>query len=306
MARSQLIEQLALHLGAGEAGSLLLKLRLHDLAQLFKAVEPEALGEILVERGFGFDLHRLHGDVESGFLAREMLGLIVGREGDRDGLFLTRLHADQLVFEAGDEGVRTEHQRSVFRLAAVKLDTIELADKVDDQLIALGRLLRLGRVLVALVLRGDVAQRLVDLFVRHRHDETFELEAVDARRFDRGQHFECYGDRGILALGIILVEADFGLHRRTQRLVAEQRVDRFADRVADHLPVQRLAVHLLDEVGGHLARTEAGHAHLRGNLLDLGIDLRGDFACGDGDQIGALEAFVDGLLGLHGNWSDAF
>jgi len=235
-----------------------------------------------------------------------VLGLILGREGDRDGLFLTRLHADQLVLEARDEGVRAEHQRGVFRLAALELDAVQLADEVDDQLVAFGRFLGLGRILVALVLRGDVAERLVDLRVGHGDHQTLELEAVDARGLDHGQHFKVDGDRRVLALLVVLVEADFRLHRRAQALVADQRVDRFADRVVHHLAVQGFAVHLLDEVGGHLAGAEAGHADLRRDLLDLRFDLGRQLGGRDRDQVGALEPFVDGLLGLHGNWSGAF
>ena len=175
VARSKLIEQRALHLGAGHAGGLLLELRLHDLLELLKAVETEALGEILVDLGFGFDLQRLHDDIESRFFAGEVIGLVIFREGDGDGLFLARLHADQLLFEARYKGARTQHKGCIRCLAAVELDTIELADEIDDQLIAVSRLLGLGGVLVALVLARNAGQRLVDLGVGHRHRQTFKL-----------------------------------------------------------------------------------------------------------------------------------
>ncbi len=65
-------------------------------------------------------------------------------------------------------------------------------------------------------------------------------------------------------------------------------------------------MHFLDEVRGHLAGTEAGHLHLRSDLLDLRIDLVRDLGGGDRDQVGALEPFVAGLLGLHGDCIETF
>ncbi len=304
--RSQLIEQRALHLGAGQASGLLFQLRLHDFLQLLKAIQPEVLGEIFVNLGFGFDFHRFHSDVEGRFLACQMFGLIFSREGNGDGLFLPCLHAHQLVFKAGDEGARTQHQRRVFGLATVKFDAVQLADEIDDQLVAVRRLLGLGRVLVAFVLARDTRQRFVNLRVGYRHHQLFQLEAIGARRINGREHFEADAYLRVLAFRIIFIEADFGLHRGAQRFIAQQLIDRFANRVVHHLPMQGFAVHFLDEIGGHLARAEAGHPHLRGHLLDLGVDLRGEIGGGDRDEIGALEPFVDGLLGLHGDWSEAF
>src|SRR3546814_2478168 len=54
-----------------------------------------------------------------------------------------------------------------------------------------------------------------------------------------------------------------------------------------------------DLVGRHLAGTEAGHAHLRGNALDLGIDTLVDVLGGDGQRVGALQALVQRLDSLH-------
>jgi hypothetical protein len=51
VAGGELVEQLALHVGAGEAVELLLDLALEQAAQLLEAVEAERLGEIVVDRG---------------------------------------------------------------------------------------------------------------------------------------------------------------------------------------------------------------------------------------------------------------
>ncbi len=63
--------------------------------------------------------------------------------------------------------------------------------------------------------------------------------------------------------------------------------------------MQRLAVHLADEIGGDLAGAEAGHAYLRRDLLHLGGDPVIDVLGGNGQGIGALEAFIDGFDDLH-------
>ena len=300
MTRGKLIEQRALHLRAGETGGLLLQLTLDDLFQLVDAVEAKLLGEFVVDLGVGFDLHLLHGNIESGFLAGEVLSLVILREGHGDGLFIAGLHAHQLLFEAGDERARTQHQRRVLGLAAVERFAAELAKEVDDQLVTLGRLFSLGRVLVALVLTGDVLDRFVDLLVGDGHNQLFELQAVGAGRFDLGKHFKLDRDDRVLAIFIAFAKRNLRLHRGTQLLFLENRIDRIANHVVHGLRVQLFAVHLLDEVRRNLARAEAGHFHLRCDLLDLAFDFRADLSGADGDLVGALEPVVGGLLGLHG------
>ena len=59
------------------------------------------------------------------------------------------------------------------------------------------------------------------------------------------------------------------------------------------------AVHLADEVGGHLAGAEAGHAHLRRDRLQLLVDAGVDVLGGNGDPVGALQALVQRLDSLH-------
>ena len=60
-------------------------------------------------------------------------------------------------------------------------------------------------------------------------------------------------------------------------------------------------MHLADQVRRHLARAEAGHAHLRRDPLHLLIDPRLDVLGGDGQHEGPLEALVFSLDGLHGH-----
>src|SRR5690606_25974313 len=173
------------------------------------------------------------------------------------------------------------------------------ADEVDDHLVAGCRLLRLRRVTVALAVGGEPLELLVDLLVGHRHGQSLELEALDRRRLDLRQHLELDLELGVLALLVALVEVDLRLQRRAQLLLAHQRVDRFAQARVERVGVQCLAVHLADQVRGHLAGAEAGHAHLRRDLLHLGVDARLDLLRGNLERVGALEPFIGGFNDLH-------
>ena len=55
----ELVEQAALHVGAGEAVELLLLLVADQALQLVEVLEAELLGELVVELGLAGGLHRL-------------------------------------------------------------------------------------------------------------------------------------------------------------------------------------------------------------------------------------------------------
>src|SRR3546814_3422382 len=74
------------------------------------------------------------------------------------------------------------------------------------------------------------------------------------------------------------------LPRRARLVIGYLFLHALLDRSVERVLHQRLAVHAADEVGRHLAGTEAGHAHLRGNALDLGIDTLVDVLGGDGQR----------------------
>ena len=300
MAGGERVEQLALHLRAGEARSLLFELAAQQFLELVEILEAEVLGEFVVDGSVGRDLHLLDGDVELRVLALEVFGRVIFGEGDRDGLLVARLHTGKLLFEAGDELARTDNQRGVFRLAAFEFDTVDAADEIDDQLIAVASLLGLGGILVALVVRGDALDRFVHLLVGHGNNQAFEFEAVHFGSFDFGQDFDIDAQRDVLAFFIAFVELDLGLHGGTQLVVGHHLVDRFADHVVDRLRVNLLAVHFAHQVGRHLPRAEAGHLHLRSDLLHFAGDALVDILGRNGDGIGALQAFVGGLFDLHG------
>ena len=77
----------------------------------------------------------LDGDVEGRFLAGQMRGRVVVREGHGDGLLVAGLDADQLVFEAGDESLGAEHQSALVG-AALEGFAVDLADIIDGDAVA--------------------------------------------------------------------------------------------------------------------------------------------------------------------------
>ena len=66
MRGGELVEQLALHIGARQAVHFLLDLILHQLFQLVEAFEAQRLGELVVDLRFGGNLDFLHRDGEFG------------------------------------------------------------------------------------------------------------------------------------------------------------------------------------------------------------------------------------------------
>jgi hypothetical protein len=65
------------------------------------------------------------------------------------------LHTRELFLEPGDELARADHQRRVLCLAAFELVPVDAADEVDDQLVAVGGLLRFRRLGVDFLVRGQ-------------------------------------------------------------------------------------------------------------------------------------------------------
>ena len=299
MRGGELVEQCALHLGAGEPGGFLLKLAAQQALELFVAFQPERLGELVVEPGLALDLHVLDGDVEGDRLALEVLGRVIGGEGDVDRAVFTGLHPDELFLETGDEAARAQFQRGVFARAALERHAVELAEEVDHDLVASRGFLALLGGNEAFLARCDLGYRFIDFAVAHRHGQLFQLEPGDVGRGDIGQHFERDRDLRVLALGIAFAQRNFGLHRGAQLVVTDQLVHRLADRGIERIVVKRRAVHLAHEVGGHLAGPEAGHFDLRRDLFDLALDPGGNIPGGNGHREGALEAIAGGFGNLH-------
>ena len=119
--------------------------------------------------------HFLDGDVEGRFLAGQVGRAVVGREGHGDELFVTGLGADQLLFEARDECVGAQHQLLVGALPAVERLAVDLADEIDGDAVAFGRLAVLR--LVGARQFGDAPDLRLDLLLGHVVDLAGHLDA---------------------------------------------------------------------------------------------------------------------------------
>jgi hypothetical protein len=96
-----------------------------------------------------------------------MGGLVVGREGHVQDLVVTDLGALQLLFEAGDEAARADHQLGVLGGAAFEGFAVQLAQEVDGDLVAIGGLDGLAGLFdIRLGLAGQFGQGLVQIGVR--------------------------------------------------------------------------------------------------------------------------------------------
>ncbi len=300
MTIGEMVEQLALHVGASEAVELLLDLALDQLLELVEALQAKLLGELVVDHGVGRNLHFGDGDGEHGVLAGQVLGRIVLREGDVEIAALAGLHAFELLLEARDQAARAELDRHALTGSTLEGDAVDRALIVHDNQIALDRGMTLGSGFVTFGLGGDALDLGVDLGVAGGHRKALQRDALDLRSRHVGQHFERDAELGVLAFRIVLVEVDGGLGRGTQLLLGEQGLDAVLHRAVERVLVQRRAVHLLHDVRGHLAGAEARHPHLRGNLLHLLLDPRGDILGRDRELVSALQPLVQRLDSLHG------
>ena len=297
-ALGQLVEQPPLHVGAGKAVQLLLLLVAEQAAKLVEVFQAKRLGEVVVGLGFAGDLHRLDGDVEHRGFALQRSGRIILGESDLHFAAVAGFGADQLVLEAGDQPARAELDRHVLALAAFEQLAADPALEIDDREVAELRGLALWRVGPALVALDQPLQLLVDRRLAGLDRQPLELEPVDVGRGHVGQRFQANRDLGVLAGLIVVVELDLRLHRRAQLLLGQQLLHALLDGAAKRVALQRVAVHLADEVGRHLAGAEAGHPHLRRHalhfLLDHGLDVLGR----DGQHERPLQSLILGLDGL--------
>ncbi len=297
--RGELIEELALHVGAGEAVQLLLDLATNELAELVDSLEPHRLGESVVGLCLARLLHFVDGDLEGGGAAFQIIGVVIFGERDVERALLVRLGADQLVFKARYEPAGADLDRHALALPAFERLSIDLALIVHDDEVALLSGVVGGCGIIALLPLRELLQPLVHLGVGGFGSETLELQALDLRRRDIGKGFHLNRDNGVLAGFAALLQVDRRLHRRAKPLLGHQLLDTFLNRSFKGLLLQGRSVHLSNEIRRNLAGAEPGHPHLRRNPLHLTIDTGIDVPCGDGDLVSAPEALVQRLDSLH-------
>ena len=95
---------------------------------------------------------------------------------------------------AVDHGIRAVRAPSVTRAAsrhdtAVERDAVNLADKINDDLVALSRLVALFRVFIASLRRSELLQLLVHRFFVGLDGQALKLQAINLRGRNVGQGF---------------------------------------------------------------------------------------------------------------------
>ena len=158
----ELVEQLALHVGAGEAVELLLDLAADEAFQLVEVVKTERLGELLVDLGRAGSLHTLDRHVEDCVLALQIVDRIIIREAHVDLTLVARLRADQLILEARDQPARAELDLHVLAGAALECLAADLSGEVDDDEVADGRGVLSRSILPAFVLARELLELRID------------------------------------------------------------------------------------------------------------------------------------------------
>ena len=130
--------------------------------ELLQRVVAEVLGgELVVQLRKGLLFDGVDVDLEDGFLAGQVLGAVLVREGHVHDRVLAGLRAVELLFEAGDELAGAELQHVVVAGAALEGLVVELAEEVDvDEVAALGGAVDVFELAEAVLHRQQARRRL--------------------------------------------------------------------------------------------------------------------------------------------------
>src|SRR4029077_8807406 len=133
---------------------------------------------------------------------------------------LARSHADELIFEAWNEGPGSYIDADIAAGAALERNALERAREVDDDPIAFFDLAALPPGRERPVLLGDPVERFADLDVRHFRHRTLALAALEIGALDIWQSLprQRIGEvrlpaDDLLDLGLLVRDRDLGLHR---------------------------------------------------------------------------------------------
>ena len=201
--------------------------------------------------------------------------MIILGEGDVDVLLVAGLHADDLLFKAGNEAVRAQLQAVVLALAALERLAVQEALEVDDggvALLSLALHAHKARVAVRELLEALVHVSGGDLHIVLGSGQALVLAQSHLGIDGHG------GLEGKAVLRALAHHLHFGITHHAELLLLHGRFVGLGERVIDGLFEKHLcAVHALDDLAGGLAGTEARNidllAHLLICLFDGGLEL---------------------------------
>ena len=258
-----------------------------DLAQLFfadrilqrlKGFQAGLLGQFVVNRRRRAFLDFMDFDREHRLLTGQVLGPIFLRERHLDGKLGARLVAGQLGLEAGNEAVRTQFQRIARGGAAIEGLVIDVADKIDEQRVAVRRRAVVGDRGHGLVGGGQAFQGFQQARLVGFHHQTFQLQLGKIGGLDVGHDFE---GQVVFQVAPFVERGDFDLRLqgRAQAVVRQGLGRGFVDRLFQNLAHHRWPVALAQQTQRHLARAETGQPGGGGDFGNarghLGLDFSG-------------------------------
>src|SRR5258708_29518282 len=140
----ELIEKLPLEPLAAEPGMLLLEACFDRRLELVEGFQPQRFRKRIVDGDRARRFARFHRHVELRSVAGTLRTRVLGRKRHLDQPRFAGAHADELILETRDEGAGTDINADIAAAAAFERRTVDLADEVDDDPIALFDLRPLG------------------------------------------------------------------------------------------------------------------------------------------------------------------
>ena len=292
----QLVEQDAFDLHARLLGVLAFDILFEHVLEAVQILETEALGQLVINLRLFRRFDVFDGDIKDSSFAGEMLGLILLREGNVQLTLLATLGTHQLFFKTRDEGAVADSDPAVFCGTTFKGLAVDLADKVDDDNVAIFSLGVLAAFLggIGAVLVGQLAQGLIDLCISDFSDRTFDLQLGRISRFEFRHDFQADLEGEVSATGHSLgirLDVDLRLGRRSDLALVQRFLGGLRDQLIEQIAHDGFAEHLADMLGRHFARAEAFQANFRTDFFDFRIQASLQIISRENDFIRAAQAF---------------
>src|SRR3990167_3590891 len=236
-----------------------------------------------------------HGELGS-FAGQIEILVVLGESRGDDPLF-TSLDTDQSIFEARDHAAGAENQLSALGRTAGKGLTVDLADEIDIQLVAI-----FGGALNGFetgVLLAQDFQHVVDIAVSHVGLQALDGDGLETGNGEFREYFEGGNVLQILALleGLRLNGRSAGA---VELLLDHGLIEGGLDQVAQGLLARSIFVTLTDHTHRHFAGAETGNLGATGSLLQTLVDFSLDALNGNANGHTALKSRSAFNRNLHG------
>ncbi len=238
------------------------------------------LGEFVVDDKRLRTLDRLRRHVEFGVAPGQRRDRISVGEPRLDEPLLAEADPFELLLEAGDEGIRAEHDLDVFAVAALEFLAVDGPGKIQRQPVALGRLgVLLGRGIELAQPLDEIGDGLVDVGVGNFRHRTLDRNVVEAAELNRRQRLEAHREgeisRGAQRLFELLLAArkiQSRLGREAELVVFDDLSIGVGDRILHDVAHDLRSVKPLEMSQRSLARAKPLELNLAAHLLEFGVE----------------------------------